>query len=412
MIGTVDAGPAEPRRFVAVAIDALQGIGWVQVRRAMLFGIAVTVFHVATNNSVLLTLSKFVPLTLAKLILGAALSFQVKSLCLLAAIVVADRAVDEGAPRRIVYFAAALVGCVAGVALSEPLDLAWRAWVLPADIWPADRPWFHGTAKYFHFPFWALTYWLLIGGSAVFVYANRRAARQTETRLRAAERDRTHRSRLAFESRLQAMQARIEPQFLFNTLAQVERLYEDDPAQAGNMLDALISYLRAAMPMMRDTSSTVGREIELARAYLDIVRLRLGERLSVDIEAPPPGANDIRMPPMMLLPLIDHAVVRGLEPATGASAGAGAGAIRIHTDVRDGRLRLTIHDSGVGFAPETGGDGIAALRERLDALYGSSARLELRRTDPRATEAVLDLPLESSAGADERDGAPGTGGAQ
>ncbi len=395
MIGTVDAGPPEPRRFVAVAIDALQGIGWVQVRRAMLFGIAVTVFHVATNNSVLLTLSKFVPLTLAKLILGAALSFQVKSLCLLAAIVVADRAVDEGAPRRIVYFAAALVGCVAGVALSEPLDLAWRAWVLPADIWPVDRPWFHGTAKYLHFPFWALTYWLLIGGSAVFVYANRRAARQTATRLRSAELDRTRRSRLAFESRLQAMQARIEPQFLFNTLAQVERLYEDDPAQAGNMLDALISYLRAAMPMMRDTSSTVGREIELARAYLDIVRLRLGERLSVAIEAPP-GADDIRMPPMMLLPLIDHAIVRGLEPATGA----GAGAIRIHTDVRDGRLRLLIRDSGVGFAPETGGDGIAALRERLDALYGSSARLELRRVDPRATEAVLDLPLESSASAD------------
>ena len=397
MIGAVDTGPAEPRRFVALAIDALQGIGWVQVRRAMLFGIAVTVFHVATLNSVLLTLSKFVPLTLAKLILGAALSFQVKSLCLLAAIVVADRAADEGAPRRIVYFAAALVGCVAGVALSEPLDLAWRAWVLPADIWPVDRPWFHGTAKYFHFPFYALTYWLLIGGSAVFLYGDRRAARQTEARLRSAELDRTRSSRLAFESRLQAMQARIEPQFLFNTLAQVERLHEDDPAQAGNMLDALISYLRAAMPMMRDTSSTVGREIELARAYLDIVRLRLGERLSVAIEAPP-GADDIRMPPMMLLPLIDHAIVRGLEPATGASAGAGA--ISIHTDVRDGRLRLLIRDSGVGFAPETGGDGIAALRERLDALYGSSARLELRRADPRATEAVLDLPLESSASAD------------
>jgi LytS/YehU family sensor histidine kinase len=110
------------------------------------------------------------------------------------------------------------------------------------------------------------------------------------------------------------------------------------------------------------------------------------------------------MPPMMLLPLIDHAVVRGLEPATGA------GAIRIRTEVSGGRLRLTIVDSGVGFAPEGGGDGIAVIRERLEALYGGDARLDLHRADEHATRAVLDLPLEARAGSGElAAGAPVSG---
>jgi LytS/YehU family sensor histidine kinase len=266
--------------------------------------------------------------------------------------------------------------------------------VLP-DGWGGDRPWRQGTAQYFYFPIFNLTNWLLIGGSATFLYADRRAALQTEARLRAAELDRARRSKLALESRLQAMQARIEPQFLFNTLAQVERLYETDRALGARMLDDLIAYLRAAMPLMRDTSSTVAQEIALARAYLDIVRLRPGERLSVDIEAPP-GAERMRMPPMMLLPLIDHAIVRGLEPATGS------GSIRLRIEPADGRLRVTVCDSGVGFAPEAGSDGIAAIRERLAALYGGDAWLELRRAaDTRATEAVLELPLEARGSVDE-----------
>ena len=399
MSTAVDAARSGWERFAAMAADALRGVGWVQVRIAILYGLGISAFNTAVFSIQWLEMSaQMLPVPL--FILRDAIWDQVVAFCLVLAVVVADRAVDEGARPRTAYAVATLASFVLAYLLRQPVILAFDSLVGHLGT-PADQELPDAVKRHVFWALFILPQGLVMNASAVFLYADRRAARKTATRLRSAELDRTRRSRLAFESRLQAMQARIEPQFLFNTLAQVERLYEDDPAQAGNMLDALISYLRAAMPMMRDTSSTVGREIELARAYLDIVRLRLGERLSVAIEAPP-GANDIRMPPMMLLPLIDHAIVRGLEPATGASAGAGAGAIRIHTDVRDGRLRLTIHDSGVGFAPETGGDGIAALRERLDALYGSSARLELRRTDPRATEAVLDLPLEASASADAR----------
>ena len=138
---------------------------------------------------------------------------------------------------------------------------------------------------------------------------------------------------------------------------------------------------------MRDTSSTVAQEFELARAYLDIVRLRLGERLAVTIETPSQGEH-IRMPPMMLLPLIDHAIVRGFMPTNAE------GAIAIRTDITEGRLRLTITDSGAGFVPETGGEGLATIRERLAGLYGDEAALQLRRADSACTQAVLDIPLE------------------
>jgi LytS/YehU family sensor histidine kinase len=154
------------------------------------------------------------------------------------------------------------------------------------------------------------------------------------------------------------------------------------------MLDELIAYLRAAMPHMRDTSSTVAREVELARAYLDIVRLRLGDRLSVSIDLPP-ATREVRMPPMMLLPLIDHAVVRGLEHRSGA------GTIAIVATVDTGRLRLRIVDSGAAIVPDLDDAGIDTIKQRLDALYRGDATLELRHAETLASEAVLDLPLEA-----------------
>ena len=391
--------PADARapRLLTLAAEALRALTWPQVRGAMLFGVVVSVSNLLTF------LFPVVHIGTPASIVGHVVSEQILALCLLAAIVVADRAVDAGWPRRKTYVVAALAGCLFGVALTEPMLWAWRAAMLPDQWGGPKRAWLQGTAALFYHPIFVLTHWLLIGGMAVFLYAGHRAARQTAARLHAAELDRTRSSRLALESRLQALQARIEPQFLFNTLAQVERLYETDTALGARMLDDLIAYLRAAMPLMRDSSSTVAQEIELARAYLDIVRLRLGDRLQVDIEAPP-GAERMRMPPMMLLPLIDHAVVRGLEPATGS------GSIRIRMEPAGGRLRVTVSDSGAGFAPEGSGDGIAAIRERLAALYGGNARLDLRRAaDEHATEAVLELPLEGRGVGEELQAAPGLG---
>jgi LytS/YehU family sensor histidine kinase len=209
------------------------------------------------------------------------------------------------------------------------------------------------------------------------------AARVHEAALRRADQ-----ARQMLESQLQAMQARVEPRFLFGTLAQVRDLYVADAVLAERMLDELITYLRAAMPKMRDSASTVAEEVELVRAYLEIVKLRLGRRLgyAIDVQS---GAGDARMPPMMMLPLVDHAVTNGIEQRRGE------GRLSIAVELAAGRLILRIVDSGAGYLPGTGDDGIAELRSRLAALYGPRASLALSRCDADATEAVLDLPLEA-----------------
>ncbi|HEX6795421.1 MAG TPA: histidine kinase [Casimicrobiaceae bacterium] len=362
----------------------MRSISAAQVRVTAVLGLCLTALTLAVFWVPIMQIARNNPwwAIVTKVVLGD----QVEAFILLVAIVVATRAVDEGYPPRTAYVLASLVGCAVGVVAYEIVDHVWSALVLTGPA-PSARPWLRGNAKRWFSPIFDFTYWLLIGSAAVFVYAGRRAALRAEERLRAAELDRIRRSKLALESRLQAMQARVEPQFLFNTLLQIERLYEFDPELAAHMLDDLIAYLRAAMPLMRDTSSTVAQEFELARAYLEIVRLRLGERLAVNIQTPA-GAEDLRMPPMMLLPLIDHAIVRGF-----ASPSA-QGAISIGSAVQGGRLHLTITDSGAGFVPEADGQGLAGIRERLGALYGDQGALQLRRSDSTATEAVLDIPLE------------------
>jgi len=230
-----------------------------------------------------------------------------------------------------------------------------------------------------------LTTWLPLGSAVVFLHAHRRAAHRTAQVLHAAELDRIRRSKIALESRLQAMQARVEPQFLFSTLAQVKRLYAVDAQLAAQMMDDLIAYLRAAMPRMRDTSSTVSQEIELVRAYLAIVRTRLADRLQVNADAPG-DAGSIRMPAMMLLPLIVQAVAPGLDPAGNDAE------VRIRYVLDRDRLHVTVDT--IGFVAPDEDDSSAAIRERLAALYGDNAKLVRRSSGPLRVEMTIEMPCE------------------
>jgi LytS/YehU family sensor histidine kinase len=238
-----------------------------------------------------------------------------------------------------------------------------------------------------------VVYWqienLLLMTAAVLVYLDRRHARAALARRHAAELARVHASKRTLESRLQAMQARVEPKFLFDTLAQLKQLYESNPAAAERMLEELIAYLRAAMPRMRDTSSTVAQEIELVRAYLAIARIRLHDALDVRIDVPA-DANDARMPPMMLLPLVGRVVMQGHAPYRHER-------VSIGVSLNAGRLRLVVGDTGAAFGSGTDEDGIAGIRDRLSALYGDNAQLTLRSRDAEGTEAVVEVPYEPVA---------------
>jgi sensor histidine kinase YesM len=295
-------------------------------------------------------------------------------------VLAADEAVSRGARRASSYLLAVLLGTLLATLVQSALPFVVS--------WESARFDFLGdmvNVQPIRFSLQTLIY----GSMACFIYVNHRTAGEAAARMHAAELARARSRRRTFESRLQAMQARVEPQFLFNTLAQVGELYEREPAQAGQMLDDLISYLRAALPHLRESSSTLGRELDLARSYLDIMRVRLGDRLSFDIDVPD-DVKSARMPPMILLPLIDHALVYGLQP------GNEKGSIRIETSAALGRLHVSIRDSGAGFVPEGKGANLASIGERLAALYGDNARFELARMRDRGTRATLEIPYETT----------------
>ena len=193
------------------------------------------------------------------------------------------------------------------------------------------------------------------------------------------------------------MRAQVEPHFLFNTLAHVQALQEIDPPQAGVMLERLISYLRAAMPTMRETTSTLGREIEVVRAYLDLLKIRMGDRLRSVINVPV-ELNHIALPPTMIATLVENAIKHGLEPKKEGGTIAinvrllpGTMGVRGSSDT----LEVLVADDGLGLGgAETGGTGIglANTRERLKMLYGGAGELVVEPNAPSGVRAILRVP--------------------
>jgi hypothetical protein len=195
-------------------------------------------------------------------------------------------------------------------------------------------------------------------------------------------------------ARLSVLQAQIEPHFLYNTLANVQALARTDVRSSDTMLGHLIDYLRSAMPAMRAGTSTLGREFDLARAYLAIMRFRMGERLQFSVHAPAELVGH-EFPPTLVGTLVENAVKHGLERS------AAGGRIDVAASV-DGsavppRLVVEVTDTGLGFSASSGsGVGLANARERLSLLYGADADLELMPNPSALTgiSARVRIPLK------------------
>jgi sensor histidine kinase YesM len=193
------------------------------------------------------------------------------------------------------------------------------------------------------------------------------------------------------EARLHVLQAQIEPHFLFNTLANVRRLYDVDHAGGAAMLANLMRYLEIALPRIRQNESTLGREAGLVEAYLRIQQIRMGKRLAFRVDTPV-HLRACGVPPMMLLTLVENAVKHGLDPSPEG------GSIRVGARSDGDRLLLNVVDTGVGFAPGSGaGTGLANIRARLAAQFGDRASLDLENNDPSGVTARIALPLASAA---------------
>ena len=188
------------------------------------------------------------------------------------------------------------------------------------------------------------------------------------------------------EAELRLLQAQIEPHFLFNTLSNVLSLMENQPDQAKIMLTDFIHYLRLCLSATRAEFNTLGREMELIKAYLNLFQMRMGERLKYQVVIPD-DLIETPIAPMLLQPLVENAVKHGLEPMIDG------GEIRVSARIGDGFLNMEVADTGDGFIKNPPGVGLGNVKERLASLYGPKARLYFEENRPRGLRVVIEIPL-------------------
>jgi hypothetical protein len=207
----------------------------------------------------------------------------------------------------------------------------------------------------------------------------------SQVRQRAAQMAALRHAALAAE--LKALQAQVEPHFLYNTLANARYLARNNPERAAQMLEHLIAYLHSALPDLRAAQSTIGRECELAGHYLALMQVRFGERLLYVIHCPPALALT-PMPPLLLMTLVENAVQHGVEPQPGAVT------VSVEVGQLDNGVQISVRDDGAGIGQVVLGSGVGLrnLRERLQVLYGGCATFQLTAQPAGGADATLVLP--------------------
>jgi signal transduction histidine kinase len=240
--------------------------------------------------------------------------------------------------------------------------------------------------------------WIVASAIIKITYKGRlqaevRAAQATET----AEAEQLKRQ--VVEARMAAMQAQVEPHFLFNTLASIDHLIETDPPRASTMQKNLIALLRASMPTMREANAQggvrdLGREMAVIRPYIEILKVRMEERLQPEIDVPE-GLHSAEFPPMMIQSLVENAIKHGLEPKPEG------GKLTVRAQIVHGKLAVTVADTGLGFgraATAGTGVGLANIRERLQLLYGPKAGLTIAENNGGGTKVTVTVPNKPDEG--------------
>jgi sensor histidine kinase YesM len=289
-------------------------------------------------------------------------------------------------PRQLPQWLARWVLQVAAVAIVTPFAAALiyslTTWSLP-EIWSDDPK------KLFGFGLLTAAGLLVspwIAMSALYRHINGQAAQQALS----FELARSEFARDALDARLRLLQAQVEPHFLFNTLANVRELVDAGSPLASGVLTSLITYLRAAVPNLTATTCTLGQELTLVRAYLELMHMRMPDRLQFDMVVQD-SALAVACPPMSLLTLVENAIRHGIDPSEEG------GQITVTVRLESGYCLAQVHDTGVGLqstSSSTGlGTGLINLRERLQLIFAGQAQLTLQPIEPHGFVASIRLPV-------------------
>jgi LytS/YehU family sensor histidine kinase len=202
--------------------------------------------------------------------------------------------------------------------------------------------------------------------------------------------ERSELEREALDARLHLLQAQVAPHFLFNTLANVQALVDAGSPHASAVLRSLTAYLRAVVPLLHEPAATIEHELQVVRPYLELMQMRMPDRLQYAIHVDP-AALDVRCPPSTLLTLVENAVRHGIDPSEEG------GRIDIDIARNGGRCVVRVIDTGAGFH-QSGvglGTGLMTLRERLQLVFGDAAQLRLTSGAPRGVAVEVDMPAQT-----------------
>jgi sensor histidine kinase YesM len=227
---------------------------------------------------------------------------------------------------------------------------------------------------------------VMFGSIITYFFSSREQIAESQARAQEEKIKRLTSEKKAVEANLKLLQAQIEPHFLFNTLSNVLSLLDTDAEKGKSMLMDFIQYLRASLSKIREQKATLEYELEMIQAYLNIFKVRMGDRLQYKIDLPD-NLKTTTFPPMLIQPLVENAIKHGLEPKIDG------GEIFIKGESIDGRLRLEVIDTGNGFKGEiNSGMGLSNIRERLQSLYGGNGRLILEENQPHGMKATIEVP--------------------
>jgi signal transduction histidine kinase len=202
--------------------------------------------------------------------------------------------------------------------------------------------------------------------------------------------ERSELERQALDARFHLLQAQVAPHFLFNTLANVQALVDAGSPHASAVLRSLVAYLRAAVPLLNEPATTIERELQLVRPYLELMQMRMPDRLQYAMNVDP-AALQVRCPPTTLLTLVENAVRHGIDP------NEEGGRIDIDVERQGGRCVVRVTDTGAGLGQSANGlgTGLTALRERLQLIFGDAAQLRLTSGTPRGVVVEVEMPAQT-----------------